>query len=227
MPLITPPTPRPGRDQEVHYCEQTLLFGGQLTTAWTERRAGLARTVLITAVPTYPAATATAQATALLRAAAAPDLARLHQSHRRWWNAYFPQSFVSLPETRLENFYWIQMYKLAAATRADRALMDNQGPWLQPTPWPYATWNLNVQLSYWPTYTANRFGLSESLTRNLWQHRATLARSVPLPYRAGVYGIGRATCTNLLAAIECLVLKWVDHQSQADGTLISLSQAGA
>ncbi len=144
------PAPRAGRDQEVRYREQTLLFGGQLTTAWTERRAGPARTVLITAVPSYPAATATAQATALLRAAAASGLAQLRQSHRRWWNAYFPQSFVSLPEARLENFYWIQMYKLAAATRADRALMDNQGPWLQPTPWPYATWNLNVQLSYWP-----------------------------------------------------------------------------
>ena len=199
-----PPNPpwRRGQAGKVQYCEQPLLFGGQLTTAWTLSRSGPVRTILINATPTYPARSSTARAVALLRRVEAQPAGRLTQAHRRWWHAYYPLRFVALPDARLESFYWIQMYKLAAATRADRALLDNQGPWLQPTPWPYATWNLNVQLSYWPTYTANRLGLSESLIRSLWQHRASLAHNVPLPYRAGTYGIGRATGTNLLAAIE-------------------------
>ncbi|MDB5083481.1 MAG: hypothetical protein JWN30_367, partial [Bacilli bacterium] len=59
----------------------------------------------------------------------------LLSSHRQWWHQYYPQSFVSIPDTRMESFYWIQMYKLAAATRADRPSMDLMGPWFRGTPW--------------------------------------------------------------------------------------------
>ena len=62
-----------------------------------------------------------------------------------------------------ENFYWIQMYKLASATRGDRALIDNTGPWLTVTPWPNAWWNLNVQLTYWALNASNHLDLAASL----------------------------------------------------------------
>ena len=52
------------------------------------------------------------------------------------------------------------MYKLASATRGDRALIDCTGPWLTLTPWPNAWWNLNVQLTYWPLNAANRLELA-------------------------------------------------------------------
>ena len=60
------------------------------------------------------------------------------------------------PTPRIESFYWIQMYKLASATRADRPAIDTMGPWYDRTPWPGVWWNLNIQLSYWPVYAANR-----------------------------------------------------------------------
>lgn len=59
---------------------------------------------------------------------------------------------MSLPDKKMENFYWAQMYKLASATRTGGGLLDNSGPWQVLTPWPNAWWNLNVQLSYWSVY---------------------------------------------------------------------------
>lgn len=92
---------------------------------------------------------------------------RLRAAHRAFWHRYYPASFVSLPDARLERFYWIQMYKLASATRAGGLVIDNQGPWYRGTPWPGLWWNLNVQLSYWPTYAANRATLAISRASSL------------------------------------------------------------
>ena len=80
-----------------------------------------------------------------------------------------------MPDTQLESFYWIQMYKLASATRADRPAIDTLGPWYRSTPWPGIWWNLNIQLSYWPVYTANRLALGESLLASSIATRITCA----------------------------------------------------
>lgn len=64
------------------------------------------------------------------------DLPVLRKAHREWWHNYYPQSFVSLPDKKMENFYWAQMYKLASATRTGGGLLDNSGPWQVLTPGP-------------------------------------------------------------------------------------------
>ncbi len=200
------PPPVLGRFEPVstggQYCTQSLLFGGQLTTAWRTIANGADRVVLINATATYPATNATTLATAAVQRVTAAQLPAMVERHRRWWHTYYPSSFVSLPEAKFESFYWIQMYKLASATRANLPLIDDQGPWLQPTPWPYATWNLNVQLTYWPVYAANRLTIGESLVRRLWGNRATLARNIAPAYRKNTYGIGRATGVTLRADVE-------------------------
>ncbi|MDX1284419.1 MAG: hypothetical protein R3182_05390, partial [Draconibacterium sp.] len=100
--------------------------------------------------------------------------------HREFWHNYYPQSFVSLPDKKWEGFYWIQMYKLASATRADRNLIDNSGPWLPITPWGGVWWNLNVQLSYSSLYTSNRLNLAESLVNQINNNKeAFMHHNVP------------------------------------------------
>ncbi len=37
----------------------------------------------------------------------------LVSSHRRWWHQYYEKTFISLPDLKLENFYWLQKYKAA------------------------------------------------------------------------------------------------------------------
>jgi alpha-L-fucosidase 2 len=133
------------------------------------------------------------EAAAAVARALARGLEPLRRSHRAFWNGYYPQSFLSVPDTQLESFYWIQMYKLASATRADRPAIDTLGPWYHRTPWPGYWWNLNIQLSYWPVYTANRLSLGESLLAMVDRNRDHLRDNVPAAMRADSMAVGRVS----------------------------------
>ena len=104
--------------------------------------------------------------------------------HRQWWHQYYPASFLTFNDTKVESFYWIQvrifylqasealsllqMYKLASGTRSDRIVYDLMGPWfIDGTRWPDLHWDLNIQLTYYPLYAANRLSLAESLKKLL------------------------------------------------------------
>ena len=170
---------------------QPLLVGGGTATAWRQDGGKLIASVM----HDFPGDGARAKALdAIRKAAADPSLERRHV---RWWHDYYPASFLSIPDTRVESFYWIQMYKLASATRGDRAYVDNQGPWLQPTAWPYATWNLNVQLIYWPMIASNRMHLAGSLVRAIHDHQQQLIDNVEPQYRADSASFGRSAGADL------------------------------
>lgn len=135
------------------------------------------------------------------------------ESHRDWWHRYYKQSFVSIPNARLESFYWIQMYKLASATRADCPIVDNQGPWLTTTPWPGAWFNMNVQMSYSPVYTSNRLEIGKSLVNALHRNMDHLIDNVPEPCRSDSAGLGRNSSLDMRSNVsdETGNLTWVCH----------------
>ena len=161
--------------------------------AWQQKRLG-GRTLLVVSIATSVAdSSAREQAAAAVTRALALGPDRLRRSHRAFWNAYYPQSFLSVPDTQLESFYWIQMYKLASATRADRPAIDTLGPWYRSTPWPGIWWNLNIQLSYWPVYTANRLALGESLLALVDRNREHLRNNVPAAMRSDSMAVGRVS----------------------------------
>lgn len=133
---------------------------------------------------------------------------QLVEEHRKFWHAYHPQSFVSLPDAQLESFYWIQMYKLASASRANGPIIDTLGPWYHRTPWPGVWWNLNVQLSYWPVYTANRLALGEPLIKGLRKGIEQLrANARPQPGIA----IGRTSAQDLRSPLHLVDLVRAEH----------------
>ncbi len=95
---------------------------------------------------------------------------RLIHEHRRWWHAYYNRSFVSIPETDTESYYWIQIYKLATALRPAGPLVDNLGPWsteTAETQYPFHTWDLNVQATYEVPFTINRVDFVKPLLMHL------------------------------------------------------------
>jgi hypothetical protein len=126
-----------------------------------------------------------AAALASVRSAVKLGIASLTASHRAWWHAYYPAGgFVTLANPQLESFYWTQMYKIASATRADRELYDLMGPWgVTPTSWPDVHWDLNIQLTHWVFFTANRIDLVRSLTSRLDANTPTLINNVPVAWR--------------------------------------------
>ena len=140
----------------------------------------------------FPDKGAVVQAVEAVHAAASADQVAWVQAHRDWWHNYYPHSFVSVGDRYWDSFYWIQQYKLACATRDKGWIIDNQGPWLQPTAWTAIWWNLNVQLSHSGGYVANRRGMVSAMSHRLDINRDNLARNVAEPYRADSYAIGRS-----------------------------------
>lgn len=190
---ISNPKPLTNIQQGEGVCVQPLLETGQTATAWKETFHGNKRTLYVNISHSYPENTAQDQAVSTVEKISKMKESKLIKSHRAWWHTYYPASFVSLPDAKMENFYWIQMYKLASATRADRALIDNTGPWLTVTPWPNAWWNLNVELTYWSLNTSNRTELGASLENALYGNIQNLIMNVPEQYRYNSAGIGRSS----------------------------------
>ncbi len=189
-----PPNPPPETTtlaDGVRLITHQLHAGGQTAVALLESTAGQRRTLWLSALHSFPGNEAEAATVAAVRAAAAADQADWEHAHRDWWHNYYPSSFVSTGDPFWDGFYWIQQYKLGSATRERGQILDNSGPWLQPTLWNAVWWNLNVQLAYSGVYAANRLELASSLSHQLDINREALARNVAAPFRADSYAIGR------------------------------------
>ncbi|GAB3914061.1 hypothetical protein GCM10029964_124710 [Kibdelosporangium lantanae] len=174
---------------------QPLLAGGEHVTAWRETRQGETRTLYTSVAWSHPQKTAGQRALREVRLVG--PFWQLAQDHRAWWHDYYQHSFLSISDTRLQSFYWIQLYKIASAARRDAPVMATSGPWLEPTPWPATWWNLNVQLEYWLIHGSNHLEL-DAVTRALDQFRDTLNSQIAPEFREGSYGIPRTTDMTLL-----------------------------
>lgn len=93
--------------------------------------------------------------------------------HRRWWRMFWDRSFLTVPDARMENLYYAEMYKLGCNFRPDRPPCALQGVWTDGgggmPPWrgDYHL-DLNVQETYWPVYTSNRLELGQPLYDHLF-----------------------------------------------------------
>jgi alpha-L-fucosidase 2 len=205
------PDPQITQLDGLHVCVQPLRNSGEHATAWTDKRPG-ADIVFVSVGYARRKGAAQEQAIDNLNKAAATGIKTLLASHRDWWHQYWPESFVSVPDTRLESFYWLQMYKFASATRADRMPIDLEGPWDNTTPWPKIWWNLNLQLTYWPILTGNRLELGEPFCRMLDHAQRALAANAK-DCGADSYAIGRSCSYDCVRAVgdELCDLPWALH----------------
>jgi alpha-L-fucosidase 2 len=171
------PAPQMDSRDGIALCTQLRFAGGAFATAWSEMAADKTRRVVLSIADTFPATSAGAEALASVRKTQATGFATLLDAHRAWWHAFYPKSFVSIPDPRTESFYWIQLYKLASASRPDRVPVDLLGPWYRSTGWPRIWWNLNIEILYLPVYTGNHLELGESFTNFLDKKRANFFRN--------------------------------------------------
>ncbi|TWU38203.1 glycosyl hydrolase family 95 catalytic domain-containing protein [Novipirellula artificiosorum] len=180
-------------DNGVQTAVQHLYAGGQTAVAWLQKEVGGSTRLWLSVQHSFPGNEALDEAVAAVNAAAEADQNVWLQAHRNWWHNYYPQSFVSVGDAYWDSFYWIQQYKLACATRDKGWIIDNQGPWLQPTAWAAIWWNLNAQLSHSGGYVANRRGMVSAMSHRLDINRENLSLNVAEPYRADSYAIGRSS----------------------------------
>ncbi|MDF2192033.1 glycoside hydrolase family 95-like protein [Paraflavitalea sp. CAU 1676] len=97
-------------------------------------------------------------------------------SHITWWQNYWAQSSVMLPDNLIERQYYLDLYKLGAVARAGAPAITLQAVWTADNgslpPWKGDFHNdLNTQLSYWPAYTGNRLAEAATFTDWLWKIR--------------------------------------------------------
>ncbi|MEI8375708.1 MAG: glycoside hydrolase family 95-like protein [Planctomycetota bacterium] len=161
----------------IELCEQLRFAGGGYATAWSETATDKGRRIVLSIADTFPGNTAGAEAVATVKKNLAADFASLLDTHRAWWHAFYPKSFVSIPDPKAESFYWIQFYKLASASRPDRVPVDLLGPWYRSTGWPRIWWNLNIEILYLPVYTGNHLELGESFVNFLDKKQANFFRN--------------------------------------------------
>ena len=180
------PAPTLGTSGPVSYAEQPLLAGGGYTTAWEERRNGSSRLLAATVAYSFPGSTSTTEAVTAVRQALAENPDALVAAHRRWWNGFYTRSLVSVPDKLLQRFYWIQLYKIASATRAEAPVVTEWGPWFpeRGNSWTAVWWNLNVQVAY-PLVNGSNHAELDAVTTAFRRYEENLALSVPEAYRDG------------------------------------------
>lgn len=111
-------------------------------------------------------------------------------THLIWWENYWAQSTVSIPDSLLEKQYYLEMYKFGSVARADAPPISLQAVWTADhgklPPWKGDFHHdLNTQLSYWPSYTGNYLGLEEGFLNWLWKYRPAFKK-----YTHDYFGVG-------------------------------------
>ena len=201
------------REGEIELSFQPLRAGRGHATAWQIIDAGNGRAVVYASVGYAPQeAVAKSAAIAAVQHAVSAGLASLAESHHAWWHRFWPEGFISIPDARLESFYYIQMYKMASATRPGRPALDLMGPWFRSTPWPKIWWNLNIQLAYWPQLTGTRLELGQSLCELIDRGTPALIANAK-EFSADSAGVGRVTgydCGSFVSFETCN-LPWAMH----------------
>jgi len=219
---------RTGKTNGMEVVTQPLLAGSDYSTAWTEVvESKHSRRFLVTVANPYAANTNRAfvsksAALEVLEGYRKKSVVQMESAHRAWWHAFYPASFVSVPEARLESFYWIQLYKLASATRADGPVIDLMGPWFKPSIWAALWMNLNVQLTYSTLGMANHLDLADPLFRLIERHQDQLAANVPESFRSDCSAVANPVGwdelsapvfltveTNSPQAMNLIVLPWL------------------
>ncbi|TWU54322.1 hypothetical protein Poly51_30390 [Rubripirellula tenax] len=192
----TPPHPEVKtlvRDDGVHVAVQDLIAGGQTGVAWFVESKGQRTRLWLSVQHSFPDRSAAKDAIAAVRRAREADLVDWIAQHEHWWHRYYQQSFLETGDPFWDRFYWIQQYKLGCATRDEGWIIDNQGPWLQPTAWNATWWNLNAQLSHLGGLTANRRGAVSALRYQLNRNQGNLRLNVAEAYRMDSSALGRSS----------------------------------
>jgi hypothetical protein len=101
---------------------------------------------------------ASAEATSSVTAAAALGVSMLRAAHANWWANWWPAGgFLTLEDSIIESFVFVQLYKFASGARRGRSVHDLEGPWfIQGTDWPDLHWDLNLQYPYYMPLLFNR-----------------------------------------------------------------------
>ena len=204
------PEGRQETDGPVKAWVQDLLYGGQYATAWSDSDSGGGHRLFVVSIASsFPGKTAQADALATVAQWNPSHLETAVKSHRDWWHRFYQQSFVSLPDSRLESLYWNTLYRLGSTARTGRYVIDTPGIWAQGGGWCYITTDFNLQTSLWPVYAANHLEVGGELIEMLHRGREALANNVrPVEWQPDSAYLGIATEPDLISTRDQDMRYW-------------------
>ncbi len=160
------PPPEYREKAQTHLLYQGFPSPGSYAVAWYPEfdRRGMTLWVSLVVSETTDA---DARALDILSSGRAVGVERLRHNHQRWWEKFWQASALAVPDSRLENLYYAEMYKLGSSTRPNGWPITLQGLWTldgRMPPWSgdYHL-DMNVQQSVWPIYASNHLDLGLSL----------------------------------------------------------------
>jgi alpha-L-fucosidase 2 len=94
--------------------------------------------------------------------------------HSRFWRDHWQRCFLTIPDAKLENLFYVEMYKLGCCSRYGKFPISLQGIWTKDgslPPWAgdYHL-DMNVQESYWPVYASNHLDAGQPLYERFFQN---------------------------------------------------------
>lgn len=104
-----------------------------------------------------------------------------YDAHMDYWNGYWAQSSIELPDSILQKQYQSEIYKFGSASRENSYPISLQAVWTADNgklpPWKGDFHHdLNTQLSYWPAYSSNHLAEGMGYLNTLWNQRDTYKR---------------------------------------------------
>jgi alpha-L-fucosidase 2 len=177
------------KQDDIQIITQPLLNGDDYATAWNQKKETNGSTsVYITVANKWaenrkPFNGSNLLAVKQLKITRNKDEKKMMQNHRRWWHTYYTSSFISIPDKRIESFYWMQLYRLASAGRPDKPVIDLLGPWYKPSVWLSIWANLNLQLTYYTTGVTNHLDMEEPYFKMIEKYQNQLINNVPKDFQ--------------------------------------------
>ena len=162
----------------------------------------------------YPYSDSTVGVADTINKAVSMDKTELENSHKKFWNDLFDnKAHISIPDKAIEQYYHMQTYKFASATRPGKPHFDLIGPWPKcDIVWPATWWNLNQQQTYCSIIADNMCDYINPVVDVLYNNRQGLIDNCELD-RNDVYSLGRASGPELFeptsATNECGNLAYV------------------
>ena len=128
----------------------------------------------------YPEKAIKKHSAAVVKEALLRGYAKDYVSHAAWWKKFWSQSAIHLPDPVLEKQWYLEQYKFGSAARRGAPPISLQAVWTADNgripPWKGDFHHdLNTQLSYWPSYSANHLeeglGYFDHLDENLENYK--------------------------------------------------------
>ena len=152
-------------DQNGCFVEHKIADGSSGAVAWRIEEAEEYSMLLITICHSRETEDPLKSSVTRLAQAIETGWQNLFQRHVEYWNHFWRQSSVHVPDRRLESLWFMELYKLAASSRKGYIPPNLQGLWPPhgetPPWWGAHANNMNTEMTYWPVYAANHPELLE------------------------------------------------------------------